>query len=47
MDNIKSTDTGYSDRLYFQSIEEEVRNSCDGYWIIGQSDWGGNNKYFK
>jgi hypothetical protein len=41
MDNIKSTDTGYSDRLYFQSIEEEVRNSCDGYWIIGQSDWGG------
>lgn len=41
MDNIKSTDTGYSDRLYFQSIEEEVRNSCDGYWIIGQSDrWG-------
>lgn len=41
MDNIKSTDTGYSDRLYFQSIEEEVRNSCDGYWIIGQSDWWG------
>ena len=39
MDNIKSTDTGYSDRLYFQSIEEEVRNSCDGYWIIGQSRW--------
>lgn len=40
MDNIKSTDTGYSDRLYFQSIEEEVRNSCDGYWIIGQSECG-------
>lgn len=39
MDNIKSTDTGYSDRLYFQSIEEEVRNSCNGYWIIGQSRW--------
>ena len=39
MDNIKSTDTGYSDKLYFQSIEEEVRNSCDGYWIIGQSCW--------
>lgn len=39
MDNIKSTDTGYSDRLYFQSIEEEVRNSCNGYWIIGQSCW--------
>ena len=37
IDNIKSTDTGYSDKLYFQSIEEEVRNSCDGYWIIGQS----------
>ena len=39
MDNIKSTDTGYSDRLYFQSIEEEVRNSCEGYWIIGQGCW--------
>ena len=39
MDNIKSTDTGYSDKLYFQSIEEEVRNSCNGYWIIGQSRW--------
>lgn len=39
IDNIKSTDTGYSDKLYFQSIEEEVRNSCDGYWIIGQSRW--------